>query len=239
MKVGSKSYLKLTGLIYLLIAITGGFSIAYMPNEIFVSGDGMMTTQNIIDNIDLFRLGIVGDIFVLIFEIILTVLLYRLFKVVSSTIAMVATFARFAMSIIMGINLVNYLVPLLILEKTDYLNGLQANEIDSIILLFMEAHKFGEYIWQLFFALHLIALGYLIFKSKYFPCFLGILMMVGSIGYASDSMIKLLLISNEMVSIANIVLLVIAVFGELAFTFWLLIKKINFRNPNINQIKTT
>ncbi len=238
MKVGSKSYLKLTGLIYLLIAITGGFSIGYMPNEIFVSGDGMMTTQNIIDHIDLFRLGIAGDIFVLIFEVLLTVMLYRLFKSVNATMALVATFARLAMSFIMGINLINYLVPLLILNKTGYFIGIEGNELNWVVLIFMEAHKFGEYIWQLFFGLHLVTLGYLVFKSSYFPKILGILMMIGSIGYAGDSLARLLLINNDVISYLTTALLVAAVLGELAFTFWLLIKKINFRNPNINQIKT-
>ena len=227
MRTGSESYIKLTGLIYLLIAIIGGFSIGYMPNEIFVPGDGSATTQNIINNINLFRLGIIGDIFVLIFEVLLTVMLYRLFKPVSSTIAMVATFARLAMSIIMGINLINYLVPLLILNKAGYFIGIESNELNSVVIIFMEAHKFGEYIWQLFFGLHLIALGYLVFKSSYFPKILGILMMIGSIGYAGDSFVRLLLINNDIISYLTTVLLVAAVLGELAFTFWLLIKRIN------------
>ena len=226
MKTGSKAYIKFTGLFYLLIAVIGGFSIGYMPNEIFVSGDGVATTQNIINNMSLFRLGIAGDIFVLIFEVLLTVMLYRLFKAVSSTIAMIATFARLAMSIIMGINLINYLIPLLILSNTDYLIGFETNEANSIILLFMEAHKFGEYIWQLFFGLHLIALGYLILKSNCFPKLLGILMIIGSIGYASDSLLRLLIINNTTVSYITTALLVFAVIGELAFALWLLIKPI-------------
>jgi len=227
MKTGSKSYIKLTGLFYLLIAVTGGFSIGYMPSEIFVSGDSIATTQNIVNNIGLFRLGIAGDIFVLIFEVLLTVMLYRLFKGVNGTITLVATFARFAMSIIMGINLINYLVPLLILSKTSYLNMFEPNKLNSVIQLFMEAHKFGEYIWQLFFGLHLIALGYLIFKSNYFPKFLGVLMMIGSIGYAGDSLVRLLIINNDTISFLTTILLVSAVIGELAFTFWLLIKGTN------------
>nr|WP_321245967.1 DUF4386 domain-containing protein [uncultured Psychroserpens sp.] len=226
MKTGSKAYIKLTGLFYLLIAIIGGFSIGYMPNEIFVSGDGMATTQNIINNMSLFRLGIAGDIFVLIFEVLLTVMLYKLFKSINGTIAMIATFARLAMSIIMGINLINYLIPLLILNKSGYLIEMEANDINSLILMFMEAHKFGEYIWQLFFGLHLIALGYLIMKSNYFPKFLGILMVIGSIGYAGDSVVRILLINNSMISFFTTILLVFAVIGELAFAFWLLLKKI-------------
>ena len=234
MKTGSKAYIKFTGLFYLLIAIIGGFSIGYMPNEIFVTGDGMATTQNIMNNIDLFRLGIVGDIFVLIFEVLLTVMLYRLFKSVNATMALVATFARLAMSIIMGINLINYLVPLLILNKTGYFIGIEGNELNSVILIFMEAHKFGEYIWQLFFGLHLIALGYLVFKSSYFPKTLGVLMMIGSIGYAGDSLVRLLLINNDVISYLTTALLVAAVLGELAFAFWLLIKRVNME-INVKQ----
>lgn len=227
MKTGSKAYTKFTGLFYMLIAIIGGFSIGYMPNEIFVTGDGMATTQNIMNNMSLFRFGIAGDIFVLIFEVLLTVMLYKLFKSVNGTISMIATFARLAMSIIMGINLINYLIPLLILNKSGYLIEMEANDINSMILMFMEAHKFGEYIWQLFFGLHLIALGYLILKSNYFPKFLGILMMIGSIGYAGDSLVRMLLINNSIISYLTTTLLVFAVIGELAFALWLLIKRIN------------
>lgn len=225
MKTGSKAYIKFTGLFYLLIAIIGGFSIGYMPNEILASGDGAIMTQNIMNNMSLLRLGIAGDIFVLIFEVLLTVMLYKLFKSVNGTIAMIATFARLAMSIIMGINLINYLIPLLILNKSGYFIEMDANNINSLILMFMEAHKFGEYIWQLFFGLHLIALGYLILKSNYFPKFLGVLMMIGSIGYAGDSMVRILLINNSIISYLTTTLLVFAVIGELTFAFWLLLKK--------------
>lgn len=238
-QTSSKSYIKLTGLFYLFIAIIGGFSIGYMPNEIFVSGDGMATTQNIINNMSLFRFGIAGDIFVLIFEVLLTVMLYKLFKSVNGTIGMIATFARFAMSIIMGINLINYLIPLLVLSKTDYLIGFETNEMNSMILLFMEAHKFGEYIWQLFFGLHLVTLGYLVFKSIHFPKFLGVLMMIGSIGYAGDSLVSLLLINNSIISYTTTTLLVFAVIGELAFALWLLLKGVKLENqktPNFKEI---
>ncbi len=43
------AYAKLAGLLYLLIAISGGFSIGYMPSVIMVPGDAATTAQNIID----------------------------------------------------------------------------------------------------------------------------------------------------------------------------------------------
>ena len=58
------------------------------------------------------------------------------------------------------------------------------------MLLFLNAHGYGVFIWQLFFGFDLFVLGYLIFKSGYFPRVLGILMVLGSLGYLLDSLRK-------------------------------------------------
>ena len=95
-KASPIAYAKFAGLLYLLIAISGGFSIGYVPSVIMAPGDAASTAQNILDNQGLFRLGILGDIIVLLLEIILTEMLYRLFKPVSQTLSMIAAFSRLA-----------------------------------------------------------------------------------------------------------------------------------------------
>ena len=229
-QLSPKAYTQFAGLLYLLIAITGGFSIGYMPTIIIVSGDAAATAQNMLDNQWLFRLGIAGDIAVLLLEIVLTVMLYRIFKEVSKTVAMVATFSRLAMSVIMGFNLLNYLIPVLLLGGSNYLAVFETDQLEALALVFLDAHKYGEYVWQLFFGLHLIALGYLIFKSSHFPKIPGILMMVGSVGYSGDSISRFISLNNASISIVVGVLLAIAVLGELSFTFWLLIKGVKASN---------
>tara|TARA_B100000809_G_C15137330_1_gene531257 strand:+ start:3666 stop:4016 length:351 start_codon:yes stop_codon:yes gene_type:complete len=106
-----KIYPQLAGLIYLIIAIIGGFTIGYMPSVIVVEGNAMQTFQNLLDHQELFRWGIIGDIAVLALEIVLTVMLYQLFKSISNTGMTIATFTRLGMAIIMGVNLVNYMIP--------------------------------------------------------------------------------------------------------------------------------
>jgi len=233
-----KRYGKIAGLFYLIIAISGGFSIGYMPSIIVESGNAFTTAQNILNNQVLLRLGITGDIVVMLLEIVLTVMLYRLFKSISQTIAMIAAFARLAMSLIMGVNLLNYLIPALLLSGSNYLNAFEPNQLQSLALLFLDAHKYGEYVWQLFFGLHLIALGYLIFKSEFYPKILGILMIIGSFGYSGDSIARFTLLNNDVVSIVVSLLLGIAVIGELSFTFWLLIKGINVEKWEKHTLQT-
>ncbi len=226
-QIPAMNYAKFAGLLYLLIAISGGFSIGYMPSVIIAPGDAATTAQNLLNNQGLFRLGILGDIVVLLLEIVLTAILYRLFKPVNQTIAMIAAFSRLAMSIVMGINLLNYLIPFQLLNGADNLGAFEIDQLQSLALVFLDAHQYGVYIWGLFFGLHLIALGYLVFKSGYFPKVLGLLMGIGSFGYSLESIGEITLINNEIFSILVIALLVIATVGELSFTFWLLIKGLN------------
>jgi len=97
-------------------------------------------------------------------------------------------------------------------------------------LLFLNAHGYGVFIWQLFFGLHLFVLGYLIFKSGYFPRILGILMVVGALGYLTDAYGNILYPNYD--ETFGWVVGVTAVFGELPFFLWLVIKSVNVQGYN-------
>lgn len=222
-----KAYSQITGLLYLIIAIIGGFSIGYMPSVIIAEGNAVLTFQNLIDNQELFRWGIAGDIVVMVLEIVLTVMLYHLFKSFSTTGMTIATYSRLAMAIIMGVNLINYMIPAIIMTQPEYLSAFSSSELESLTLLFFKAHKYGELAWQIFFAIHLFTLGYVIRKSRKIPKWLGILMLIGGIGYAGDSFIQFTLMNSEILSILFSSLLVLAVIAEFWFAFWLLIKGMN------------
>lgn len=220
-------YAKFAGILYLIIAISGGFSIGYMPSVIIDMDNAAKTAQNMMDNLGLFQLGILGDIIVLLLEVVLTAILYQLFKPVNKTVAMIAAFSRLAMSVVMGLNLLNYLIPFHLISGTNKQGAFAIEQLQSLALVFLDAHQYGVYIWGLFFGLHLIALGYLVFKSGYFPKVLGLLMCIGSFGYSLESIGKITLTHSAIFSILVIVLLVVATVGELSFTFWLLIRGIN------------
>lgn len=220
----TKVYSQLAGLLYLVIAIIGGFSIGYMPSEIIAEGNAALTFQNLMNHQDLFRWGIAGDIAVLVLETVLTVMLYQLFKSISATGMTIAAYSRFAMAIIMGVNLINYMIPAILMTQPEYLTAFTSEQLESLTLLFLKAHRYGELAWQLFFAIHLFTLGYVIRKSDKTPKWLGILMLIGGVGYAGDSFIQLILIHSEFLSTLFSSLLVLAVIAEFWFAFWLLIK---------------
>ncbi|NOQ73108.1 MAG: DUF4386 family protein [Crocinitomix sp.] len=219
-----KTYSQLAGLIYLIIAVVGGFSIGYMPTVIVAEGDAALTFQNLLENQELFRWGIAGDIAVIILEVLLTAMIYHLFKSYSKTGMTIATYSRMAMAIIMGINLLNYMVPAIIMTQPEFLSAFSSEQLNSLTHLFFKVHKYGELAWQIFFAIHLFTLGYVIRKSGIAPKWLGLIMLVGGIGYAGDTFIQFTLVNSEVLTIVFSSLLVLAVIGELWFAFWLLIK---------------
>jgi len=71
---------------------------------------------------------------------------------------------------------------------------------------------------MLLFGIHLVLLGYLIYRSGYIPRILGILLVVDGFGWVTSSL-RPYLFPN-----AHLGYLVIAFLGELFFMLWLLIR---------------
>jgi hypothetical protein len=223
----TQSYARTAGLLYLIIAVFGAFAIGYVPSIIIEAGDAATTANNLLANKALFNMGIFGDVVVLLVEVILTTMLYIMFKPVSPTLSLIAAWSRLAMVLVMAVNLLINILPVFLLSGAAYLSVFETAQLQATALIFFEAHGYGIYIWQLFFGLHLLALGYMIIKSDLFPRVLGWMMLVGSFGYSIQGLVKIMHIDNSVISMVIIGLLVLVTIGELSFAFWLLIKGIN------------
>jgi hypothetical protein len=75
-----------------------------------------------------------------------------------------------------------------------------------------------------FFAPHVFFVGYLVFRSGYFPKLLGILAILASLSYLIDGFASLLLISYEVTPVFLAVPIAIV---EMSFPFWLLVKGVD------------
>ena len=98
----TKTYGRWTGIGYLIIAVAGGFAIAYVPSVIDVAGDPAATVANIMENRVLYALGQLGEMAVLLVEVAVSIMLFHMFRSVSSTLAGIATASRLMMVAIMS-----------------------------------------------------------------------------------------------------------------------------------------
>jgi len=214
---------RITGILILIMAVIAPFSMIYLPTTLIVPGDAATTAKQIKAAESLFRLGIVSDAIVFLIEIGLCALLYILLKPVSKTLSLVAAFARLAMTILQGINLLNHFFVLLLLSGAGYLTVFAPNQLQALVLLFLNAHEAVVLIWGLAFGLHLLLLGYLIYQSGYLPKIVGGLLMVAGLCYFTQDFGTLLLPQSKALFAAIGFLSAL----EIALPLWLLIKGVN------------
>jgi len=214
---------RIAGVLYLVIIICAGFSEGFVRSSLIVPGDAAATANNILTSEWLFRLGFVSDLAAFMSDAVVAVLFYVLLKPVSKTLAMIAASLRLvAHPAIAGINMLNHFTALSLISGSDYLAVFPTDQLQALVLLFLDAHNTGYLIAGAFFGLHLFFLGYLFFKSELFPGVLGILVIIASAGYLLESFGVFLFPAYEQL-FAWIVGLT-AVIGEVSLTFWLLIK---------------
>jgi len=215
---------RFAGILYLIITVAAAIAHFYVPSNIIVPGDAAATANNIINNETLFRFGGIGaELIVLLSEIILSVVLYVILKPVNKTLSLLTAVSRLAMTTIHGLNLINYFFVLLLLGGS-YSAVFATNQLQALVMLFLDAHSYGFTIGIAFLTIHVFVLGYLIFKSGYFPRILGILFIAAGAGYLFDSFALLLSTSYE--TTPGFIAAIIAI-SEIAFPLWLLIKGIS------------
>ena len=217
------------GVLYLVVILSGLFSELFVRSGIIVPGDAAATAANITANDFLFRLGFVSDLVMVMSDVGLALLFYLLLKPVSQGLSLLAAFFRLAQASVLGINLLHYYLPLLLLGDGNHSSGFSTEQINALSLFFLNAHSYGYLISGVFFSMSCIILGYLMYQSISFPKWLGILVAAAGFSYLIDSLTHFLF--PELTSQSEILVLTIAVASELTLCLFLLIKGIKIKVP--------
>jgi hypothetical protein len=211
---------RVAGVLYLIIFSLGIFGELFVRRSLIVPGDAATTFDNILASESLFRLALVTDLIRSACFLLLPLVLYRLLKPVNKTIALLMViFALVNIGIAM-LNMLNYFAVLLLLSGADYLTAFEADQLHAQVMFFLDLHDYGAFIPQ-FLSLWLLLVGYLVFKSGFLPRILGILLIIGGLGFVLDS-VTFVLFPNFDVTIT-----LFTIWGELIFALWLLIKGVN------------
>jgi hypothetical protein len=212
---------RLSGLLYLSLVPLGIFGIIYVPSSLIVADNISATIENIIENETLFRWSIISALVVQLVNIILVLLLFKLFKPVHKEMAyLMVLFSLLAVPIAF-LNEINNLAILQLLDGS--------NESQNLISVFLNLHDQGIIIAQVFWGLWLFPLGYLVYHSCYMPKFIGILLIIGCVGYVVDSF-TLILLPQFKITFSEFTFL-----GEVIFPLWLLIKGIKKNSTHIES----
>lgn len=209
------------GLLYLVIIVLGIFSEVFVRSSLIVAGDGTATATNILASEPLFRAGFLADSIMLLSDVAIAVLFYVLLEPVNRTLALVAAAFRLTQAAILGLNLLNYYAPLLLLSAPGYATGLETAQLHALVMLLLDMHGHGYDLGLLFFGLSNIVLGYLVIKSDYFPGILGYGLIAGAVVYLVGSYVRFL--SPHLVELVEPGY-VVPLVAELSFCSWLLVR---------------
>jgi hypothetical protein len=213
---------RIAGLLYLLLAIVGPLRLMYIPKTLFVQGNAAATAANITAHESLFRLGIVGDLFCGTIVIFLTLALYRLFKEVDQSLAVLVVILGGVLPAAIDFFIVlNDSAALILARGAPFLSAFDKPQRDALAMLFLRMHGQEILAAEIFWGLWLFPLGMLTYRSRFLPRFLGVWLIINGLGYLAISFTGLLLPdSSNWVETFTFPALV----GELAFLLWLLIR---------------
>ena len=172
---------RIAGLLYLALAVIGGWAQLHARGSVLVAGDAVRTTANIVEHETLFRLGIVADILMATVFVLLGLVLHRLLHHAGGR---AATALLVFVSVGAGAILVNTT-----LHVGALLAATRPGHSPELVLLLLDLHQQGYVLGGVFFGLWLLPMGHLAYRSALLPTWLGVLAVVAGVAWIADPLL--------------------------------------------------
>ena len=211
---------RITGVLYLLTILTGLFAQGFVSRSLVVDGDAVATATNILAHKGLYQLGFAVFLIEMACQVAMTALFYDLLKPAGRSVSLVAAFLGLAASAIKTFARVFFIVPLFVLGGAHYLNVFSVEQLQALALLFFKVNDRGAGVALVFFGFYALLTGYLIIRSTFLPRILGVVSVVGGLGWLSFLYLPLGHVAFPYVAI-------FALLGAAALIVWMLVFGVN------------
>lgn len=220
---------RMAGVFWLMTIVLGGFA-ASSGDKLVVLNDAATTAANIAMHESLFRWAVVTNLLATVCYLVVTLLVYVLLKAVNRNLSLLAAFFSLMGCAVSGISFVLNLAPLAVLRVGPSLGAFNGEQLQALALIFLKLNAQAFNIGMFFFALHVLSVGYLIFRSTFLPRILGLLLALTAACYLTNSFANFLSLPFK----AYMFPFVAAggLLGEGSLTVWLLIKGVNIQRWN-------
>lgn len=216
---------RFAGLFYVVTTITAVFAEVIVRGRLVVRSDAAATAHNILTNESLYRWGFVADLINFGAYIAVTLLLYSLLRRVNPNLAAMALLFSIVAQTIGALVALGHLAPLIILSGSHYLSVFSTGQLQAMALLALRLHAQGYFIALVFFGVYNLLLGHLIFASRFFPRWLGVLVAVSGAALLINSFAFFLFPANA--GALAPIMDILDGLGEIALILWLLIAGVN------------
>jgi len=227
-------YARTGGALYLAIIVLGAFAEGFVANKLVVSGDAAATAHNILASPDLWRLSVAGDLLVALLAVPLLWIEYLLLRPVNKSLVLLAVLFNLVSLAVESISKLFLLIVLPTLANANYLAAFEPRQLQVLAGLALKSHNIAFNIALIFFGFTCIVNGYLIFRSGYFPKFIGILMQLAGFCYLVACFAALF--APALADLLIPAILLPPLVGESSFCLWMLIKGVDIDKWNARML---
>jgi hypothetical protein len=201
-----------------MVALSAWGNFGVLENLI-TTADTAKTVTDISASETLFRMGIAALVAVVVLDVIVAAALFDVFESVNRSLSMMAAWFRLAYSAV-------FLVAICRLLEVPALLANDPEQTMRVLGAFDATWKVG----LVLFAVHLLLIGYLAYRSGFMARIFGVLLTIAGLGYLADGFATIL-VADFPFSFAAFVF-----GGEVALIFWLLIRGRQVRVPAIPSL---
>lgn len=210
---------RITGALFLLTILAGIFAQVFV-SERLITGDAATTAANLLAHKNLYQAGYAVFLIEMVSQVAATALFFYLLEPVNRPVALISAFVSLAGCAIKTVARIFFIAPLLVLSRPQDLAGMSQPQLQSLSYVLLEVNDRGAEIALVFFGFHALLNGYLVLRSTFLPRFLGVLGMLGSVGW-------LTFLYPPLGHRVFFIVVLIALIGSLAMILWLLIKGVD------------
>jgi hypothetical protein len=223
-------YARIGGVLYLVIIVLGAFAEGFVANKLIAPGDAAATAHNIMAASGLWRLSVAGDLIIVLCAVPLLWIEYLLLRPVSRQLVLLAVLFNLVSLAVEAISKLFLLVVMPTLGSADYSKAFEPQQLQVLANLALESHDIAFNIALLFFGFTCLVYGYLIFRSRYLPKFIGVLMQIAGLSYLTACFAALF--APALADLLTPAILLPPLIGEASFCLWLLIKGVDISKWN-------
>lgn len=170
-----RSEARIAGAIYAAVIVLGAYAELVARQGLVIAGNPAATLQSIALHQSQYRAGFLIEMATNMLAIPVTVILWRLLKPVNFTVALIALVFDLTQNTINALNAWTQFVPLGLLDSAADAAAIPPAQRAALARLALHWHDVGFEIGLSFFGVALLLEGGLVFRSGYFPRWLGAL----------------------------------------------------------------
>lgn len=161
---------------------------------IYVPQDPVSTANNLLANEFIFRVAIVSHLVGFITFFFMMFLFYRIFRPVDKHLSQLMLVLLLAMvPVVFVFEVFNYTALMVLKSETRSTFDVIQQQETAFFLLRMPRYATGAGMGKLFLGLCFIPFGVIVLRSRFAPRIIGILLIIGGVGYVADCCIAILL----------------------------------------------